>query len=467
MGGQKVFKRESLSNMKIKILMAALSFMSCSVIAGVKTLAHDVNGNIEVIVQSIGDTACTLKYENSDYLTNEGMPVFYTFQVELGDGVLQRGMQSWLPYGINAGQPATLSFYDKDIGKIYEYTDNISLYGALFYKMNLFTRFLAADEILMHQGAATINMPVYRKSEILDKTIKTFNNCVSNLDHALMKFCKSSADASQLCQAKKSNVNKASVNEIIKDDPVFIAAAKIKALEEARIKVAKKAKKDAAAKTRAINKALEANKALEVAKAVEAKKAFEAAVAIEVAKALRIARIKATQDAAKKVAEAKHRKKINIFADKVEAPYHLNKFGQNNPATAKITNGGFRGKVTRVHYSSSSNKDVAYYASKNGIDYSEYTYIHFDLKLISAPHDDFNLNIKMDCFASCSSGPYVIEKPRLGNWKHFRVRLQDLINNPGSNLDITNVNVPFSVFPDWGNQRDVVFQIDSVALTNY
>ena len=431
--------------------MAALSFMSCSVIADVKTLAHDVNENSEVTVQNIGDTACILNYKNSDYLTSEGMPVFYTFQVELNEGELQKGMKSWLPHGIKPGQPTTLSFHDKNIGKIYEYTDNISLYGELFYKTNLFTRFLAVDKILMRQRGVTINMPVYRKAEISDKTKNVFKNCVNNLDKALMTFCKSSGDASKLCKAKKANAKKAPVNEVIKDDPEFIAAAKIKALEEAR--------------ALEIAKTLAAAKALEAVKAVEANKAFEAAVALEVAKALREARRSAAQAAVEKAAEAKNRKKITIFTDKVEAPYHLNKFGQNNPAIAKKIKGGMRGKVMRVTYPADGG--VAYYASNSGIDYSEYVYIEFDLKLISDHRDDSKLNIKMDCFASCSSGPYVIEKPRLGEWKHYKVRLEDLINNSGSNLDITNVNVPFAIFPDWGNQRGVAFMIDSIAMTNY
>ncbi|MFT6985424.1 MAG: hypothetical protein ACJAT7_001233 [Psychromonas sp.] len=425
--------------MEMKLLIAALSFMSCSVIADVKTLVHDVNGKSEVTVQNVGDTACTLNYKNSDYLTSEGMPIFYTFQVELHEGELQEGMQSWLPHGIKPGEPSILSFHDTTIGKIYEYTDNTSLYGELFYKTNLLTHFLAVDKILMRQGGVTINMPVYKKAEISNKTINVFKNCIKKLDKALLTFCKSSNDASKLCIAKKANANKGSVNELIKNDPEFIAAAKIKALKEAR--------------------------ALDATKALEANKAFEAAVAIEVAKALREARVKAFKAAVDKAAAAKNRKKLTIFADNVEAPFHLNKFGHNDPAIAKIIKGGMRGNVMRVNYPADGG--VAYYASNSGIDYSEYIYIEFDLKLISDHRADSKLNIKMDCFDSCSSGPYVIEKPRLGVWKHYQVRLEDLINNPGSNLDIANVNVPFAIFPDFGNQRGVAFIIDSVVMTNY
>lgn len=426
--------------MEIKILIAALSFMSCSVLAEVKTLAHDVNKNSEVTVQNIADAACTLNYKNSNYLTSEGMPVFYTFQVELKEGELQEGMQSWLPHGIKPGQPSTLSFHDKKIGKIYEYTDTVSSYGELFYKTNLFTHFLAADKILMRQKGVAINMPAYTKAEISDKTINAFKNCINNLDNALVAFCKSSSDASALCIAQKNKPK--SVNEVIKDDPVFLAAAKMKAIEAAKV--------------------ADAIKAAEVA---EEKKAFDAAVALKVAKALKDARVRAAEAAIEKAEAAKNRKKITIFTDSVEAPYHLNKFGQNNPAQVTLVNGGMRGIIARVSYSGI--KDVAYYASESGIDYSDYVYLEFDLKLISDPHEEFNLNIKMDCFASCSSGSYVIEKPRLGEWKHYKVRLDDLINNTGSNLDITNVNVPFAIFPDWGSQRGVIFQIDSIVLTNY
>ena len=54
--------------MKKKILIATLSFMSCSVIANVSTLAHETNKNTEITVQNIGDTACILNYKNGSYI---------------------------------------------------------------------------------------------------------------------------------------------------------------------------------------------------------------------------------------------------------------------------------------------------------------------------------------------------------------------------------------------------------------
>ncbi|WP_354624959.1 hypothetical protein [Psychromonas sp. MME2] len=431
--------------MEIKVLAVALSFLSCSAIADVKTIASDAHENSEVTVQNIGDTACVFNYKNSDYLTTEGMPVFYTFQVELKEGELQEGMQSWLPYGIKPGEPSTLAFYDKKIGKIYEYTYKVSSYGELFYQTDLFTHFLNVDKIQMRQGGVTIDMPVYSNSGISSKTIKAFQSCVNDLNGALKTYCKSSTDASKQCLAKKSNAKKASVNEVIKDDPDFIAAAKLKELEK--------------------SKGSESISTPVVSQDGQDKKAFEDAVALEVAKALKQARIKALAREAKQAAEEKNKKKISIFIDNPEGPYQLNRYGKHSAANVKISNGGLRGNIMRISYL--GNKDVAYFATKNAIDYSEYTYLEFDLKLIADPHPNFNLNIKMDCAGYCSSGPYKIEKPRLGEWKHYKVPLEDLLNNPGSNLNLINVYVPFAVFPDWGSQNGVKLQVDSITLSNY
>lgn len=438
--------------MQIKILMAALSFMSCSVFAEITTLAHDVHENSEVTVQSIGDSACLLSYKNSDYLTSEGKSVFYTFQVELGKGRLQHGMQSWLPYGITAGEPTTLSFHDKRIGKIYEYTDNISQYGELFYQTDLFPHFLTVDNIFIRQGNVTTNMPVYRKADISESTQKSFQNCINNLNKVLSTFCKSSSDASKLCEAKKIESQKPYMNEVIKDDPKFIAVAK--ALE--------KANAIAAVKARAADKALSEMKATEAAKATAKAKAFEAAVALEVAKAVTAAKKAGIAERAARAAEIKNRKKLAIFDDKAQAPYQFKTFDR---IITKTANSGMRGKVMRVNYS--TDKGVAYYASDKAIDYSEYDYIEFDLKLIADPSHDSGLNIRMDCLGFCSSGIYKIEKPRLGEWKHYKVSFKDLINNPGSNLDITSVNVPFAILPDRGFQKGVALLIDSIYLTNY
>lgn len=453
--------------MEIKVLMTALCFMSFSAIAEVKTLAHDVKGSSEVTVKNMDETACVLNYKNSDYLTSEGMPVFYTFQAELKGGELIKGMQSWLPHGIKPGQPSVLSFHDKSVGKIYEYTDTTSTYGELFYKSNLFHRFLTADKILMTQSGVTISMPTYKKSEISNEVKNAFNRCVDNLDYALTKYCRSSTDARELCKTKKMNAKKLPANEVIKVDPEFVLAAKLKALEEASSLAASATSATPATPQRAVApKKSRLTKQQQAKKDAEEKKAFEAAVAEEVAKAMRKSRALAItmEKAAKEKAEAeKNRKKILIFGDSVEKPYRFQKFGKN--ITAQYASGGTRGKLLRLKYGSDTG--MTYFTSTEGIDYSEYKYIQFDVKLLADPQDKSKLNVKMDCFEACSSGPYPIDKPRLGQWMHYKISLKDLVNHPGSNLDLTNVNIPFSILPDWGHQKGVAIMLDQVILTNY
>ncbi|WP_369434254.1 hypothetical protein [Psychromonas sp. MME1] len=388
--------------MRNNILVVALSLLSYSVAAEVKTVAHNENKHSEVRMQNIGDTACVLTYKNSDYLTTEGMPVFYTFQAELKEGELQKGMQSWLPYGIKPGEPSTLAFYDKKIGKIYEYADDTSVYGELFYKKELFDLFLAVDKIQMRQGGVTIDMPVYNKIDMPAKTVNAFKNCIKDLDVALKKYCKGSKDASKLCLAKIAEAKKVSVKEVIKDDPEFLAAAKIKELEKSKLPESTKtsdAKNEAAA-------------------AAAAKKAFDEAVALEVAKALKEASKKAIDESANdaepvaiaktpEMPAVKKRKILDIYTEGVSEPYRLRKYAQYDTVSTNTAMDGEHGQVSRVRYS--TNKGVAYFDSSGGIDYSDYNYLEFDLKLVSDPRDDGGLFIKMDCFHPCNWGRFPLE----------------------------------------------------------
>ncbi|WP_369434255.1 hypothetical protein [Psychromonas sp. MME1] len=54
----------------------------------------------------------------------------------------------------------------------------------------------------------------------------------------------------------------------------------------------------------------------------------------------------------------------------------------------------------------------------------------------------------------------------MDKWTHYSVTLKDLVNYSGSTLDLRNVNAPFAILPDWGNQRGVVLMIDNVRMSN-
>ncbi|MCL1144041.1 hypothetical protein [Shewanella gaetbuli] len=44
------------------------------------------------------------------------------------------------------------------------------------------------------------------------------------------------------------------------------------------------------------------------------------------------------------------------------------------------------------------------------------------------------------------------------------ITLSDLVAHTGSTLDLTQVDTPLVFFPSWGNQQNVVVQLDNIKL---
>lgn len=240
-----------------KVLIVSLVFMSSFSLAGIETLAQVKRGKNEVKVQKIGESACTLTYKSGEHLTTEGGPVFYTFQVEVADGEIQRGMLSSIPHSIKPKRYSTLSFYDRYDKNIYEYSSEVSEYGQIFYSTNLFSRFLRSKKIFIIQDDVTKKMPLYSQVNIPNSVKKKFETCVSNLDVVLKKYCASSTSATKQCAEKKQRGPKAFAGLSIKKDPIEVAKAariaKLKELEKAA-KIAKN-REIQIAKNREIQKA--------------------------------------------------------------------------------------------------------------------------------------------------------------------------------------------------------------------
>lgn len=64
-----------------------------------------------------------------------------------------------------------------------------------------------------------------------------------------------------------------------------------------------------------------------------------------------------------------------------------------------------------------------------------------------------------------TASPYPIEPAPAGDWQHISIPLADLAAHPGSTLDLSNVNTPLVIFPNWGNQRGVVLRVDNLRLS--
>jgi len=71
------------------------------------------------------------------------------------------------------------------------------------------------------------------------------------------------------------------------------------------------------------------------------------------------------------------------------------------------------------------------------------------------------LVFRADCVYPCTSGDYLLGYPGLNQWTRYTIPLAELANG---GLDVTKVNTPFVISPQFSNQRGVVVQIDNVRL---
>lgn len=155
---------------------------------------------------------------------------------------------------------------------------------------------------------------------------------------------------------------------------------------------------------------------------------------------------------------------VTIFAEEDMMPFLLGQYVADGDVTvSRIDEGGDRGIVTQASFNTDT--AVVYWQAPLGFDLNAFKSISFDLKVVTDPRETGGMVMKMDCFHPCGTGDVSLGDIETGEWHSFTFDLADLVDYPGSSLDLANVNTPLVVFPDWGNQRGVVFRVDNVRLT--
>lgn len=153
---------------------------------------------------------------------------------------------------------------------------------------------------------------------------------------------------------------------------------------------------------------------------------------------------------------------VDVYSDYAHDPFRLGIYTANGEVqTSEVVEEG-RGNVTRIAYN--TDESVVYFQAPVGLDFSEFAAVEFDLKVTADPRASGGLIMKVDCFHPCSSGEVKIESPELNTWTTYRITTEALKNNPGSSIDLSNVNTPFVISPDWGNQKGVVLLVDNVRF---
>lgn len=167
-----------------------------------------------------------------------------------------------------------------------------------------------------------------------------------------------------------------------------------------------------------------------------------------------------------------HAESATIFDDEDHVPFGINKYVANGSVEIEqvAAGDGNHGQVKQVTFN--TNESVVYFQTMLQqdltplkLDLSAFSYIEFDLNVVADPRADRTFMAKMDCGSPCGSGDYPIAAPDIGVWTHYKIPVVDLVNNPGSSLNVFQVDTPLVVFPAWGNQQGVIMQVDNVQLT--
>lgn len=153
---------------------------------------------------------------------------------------------------------------------------------------------------------------------------------------------------------------------------------------------------------------------------------------------------------------------VENFGEHGVSPFLLGQYVANGDIAMSSVEEEGRGPVTNLAFN--TNESVVYWQAPFGFDLREFDRIEFDMKVLDDPRESGGFMMKMDCFHPCGTGDVPIDPAPVGEWKTFSFALSNLVTHPGSSLDLTNVNTPLVVFPDWGNQKGVVIRVDNIRL---
>ena len=121
------------------------------------------------------------------------------------------------------------------------------------------------------------------------------------------------------------------------------------------------------------------------------------------------------------------------------------------------------GTALMVNFANSGADGVFFFGSAGGVDLSDFVAdgkLLFDLRL---PPETVAAGMvyKVDCFYPCGTGDQQIDLSNYeaNTWASFEVPVAQLI---GAGLDVTSVNAGLVLFPTWGNQQGLSFEVANV-----
>ena len=106
---------------------------------------------------------------------------------------------------------------------------------------------------------------------------------------------------------------------------------------------------------------------------------------------------------------------------------------------------------------------AVFFGSAGGVDLSDFVKggkSSFDLRLPAATVAS-GMVYKVDCFYPCGTGDQQIDLSdyEADTWQTFEVPVAQLV---GSGLDVTSVNAGLVLFPTWGDQQGLSFEVANI-----
>ena len=115
--------------------------------------------------------------------------------------------------------------------------------------------------------------------------------------------------------------------------------------------------------------------------------------------------------------------------------------------------------VIEATFAADGANGVLFIQSASGVDLSGFAdgNLVFDLKLEAGATS--GITYKVDCTDPCGTGDQTLMGVVAGDWQTHVIPVSSLV---AAGLDLSKVNSPIVIFPTWGDQQGVSFQLDNV-----
>lgn len=167
---------------------------------------------------------------------------------------------------------------------------------------------------------------------------------------------------------------------------------------------------------------------------------------------------------------------VKVFTDEVNTNVWTNGIGAwddvagsdyfdgnsaNHITWSLVETGDDHGTVIEATFGSNGANGVMFIQSGQPVDLSEYAggSLVFDIKVLDYADTTSGMTFKVDCIWPCSTGDQSLGVVGNGEWETITLSISDLV---GKGLNLASVNTGLVIFPTWGDQQGVKFQLDNI-----